>query len=318
MAMRRDVGLVLCFAFLCMSASAASDEQDRILNRQTSGVQGKFDCNSLSDPDQVLGRYLKPGTAMLIGEMHGTSESPQFVGDIACSALRANLKVAVALEIPSAEAPKLPSPSEAKDLRIPLRFTDDDFWRDSYQDGRRSAAMRNLIERLRGWQGESAKGHIPPVRLLTIGASRELHGAERDRVMASRLAEDMKARPDYVYLVLTGNIHNRLDPGTPWDINYMPMGLALTGFVEKGTSIVSLDPYYYEGGKAYICQTRDESSCGAVAITKQPRTEASTWDQAPRGMRINSIDARLNLVRGYYYFTRPVTFSLPAVPRGSS
>src|SRR4051794_41405603 len=161
MAVRRDAGLVLCFAFLCISAGAASDEQDRILKWQTSGVRGKFVGNSLSDRDHVLGKYLKPGTAMLIGEMHGTAESPQFVSDIACSALSANLKVAVALEIPSAEAPKLQSPSKNEDLHIPLRFTDDRFWVDPYQDGRRSVAMRELIEHLRVWQGANPKDKDP-------------------------------------------------------------------------------------------------------------------------------------------------------------
>jgi hypothetical protein len=296
----RHVGLVMGLALLCMSAGAASDEQ----------AGGYLACNPTSDLGPV-GEYLQPGTAVLIGEMHGTRESPQFVSDLVCSALKAHRKVAVALEIPGSEAPALQDSSPA--LRIPSHFTDDPFWTKPYQDGRSSMAMRDLIDQLRTWQGGSVSGETASVRLLTIGSGREVHGDERDREMAARLAADMKAHKDYVYLALMGNIHNRLDRGIPWDREYTPMGLALTRLVSNDTPIVSLANRYYEGGTAHVCEGRDVASCGEVALDKEPRTASSTRDQAPRGVRISSVDA--NLIRGYYYFTRPVTFSPPVRSR---
>ena len=42
---------------------------------------------------------LQPGAVLLLGELHGTVESPRFTRDLACHAATAGLDVAVGLEL---------------------------------------------------------------------------------------------------------------------------------------------------------------------------------------------------------------------------
>lgn len=259
-------------------------------------------CEIDSDLDNAIREYLKPGATLLIGEMHGTEESPQFVRDVACSALRADHKVTLALEIPSQEGPRL-----QEFLRDgQTEFVDGPFWTSSFQDGRRSIAIRRLIETVRIWREQDY-----PVRLLTIDEP-DAHGEQRESAMAHNLAADIEKHKKDVYVVLTGNIHSRLLRGTPWNSDYAPMGFTLANLVEADTSLVSLDPYYYEGGKAYVCT---EDDCGEINLTKQPRPMGSAAvDLARRGVQIEPANPMaLNRFHGYYYFTIPVRSSQPAI-----
>ncbi len=50
-----------------------------------------------------LAPLLKPGHVVLLGEMHGTNESPQFLSDALCVALQNGHSVTVGLELPFSE-----------------------------------------------------------------------------------------------------------------------------------------------------------------------------------------------------------------------
>src|ERR1700704_4043714 len=149
----RNVLLVLCLSglfFSCLSRGAAPGEQ--LSSRGTnSGHPLGLPCQSNPDLDSSFSGYLTPNTAVLIGEMHGTRESPKFVQDVACYVLSAEPKrsVAVALEIPSKEDSLLQRFLEG-DRQV--NVTDSPFWKSTYQDGRRSIAMRDLIMQLREWR----------------------------------------------------------------------------------------------------------------------------------------------------------------------
>ena len=54
-------------------------------------------------PADGLDPLLAPGRAILLGEIHGTNEAPDFTDTIACHALAAGLEVIVALELPEVE-----------------------------------------------------------------------------------------------------------------------------------------------------------------------------------------------------------------------
>src|SRR6185503_11177437 len=55
-------------------------------------------------PVSGVDAYLKPGAIVWFGEMHGTEESPRFVGDVACQAAKV-ARVQLGLEIPLGEEP---------------------------------------------------------------------------------------------------------------------------------------------------------------------------------------------------------------------
>ncbi|HTQ81108.1 MAG TPA: hypothetical protein VMM92_14000, partial [Thermoanaerobaculia bacterium] len=97
-----------------------------------------------------LAPLLAPGHGLLLGEVHGTVESPAFLANAVCLALQAGRSVTVALEIPLQEEARfeayLGSAGSAADRTALLAGA---FWQDPYQDGRRSQAMLALLESLR-------------------------------------------------------------------------------------------------------------------------------------------------------------------------
>jgi hypothetical protein len=303
------VTIALCAVFFGASKGAAPEntaaQWDHALSDDAFVAFGAkiSGCQVDSDLFNAASEYAKPNTAFLIGEMHGTFESPQFALDVACLALGQRFRVTVALEIPhQQEDHKLQEFLASRQAG----FTDGPFWNSSFQDGRSSVAMRRLIEQIRIWR------KYYPVRLLTIDDP-ESHGQQRDAAMARNLANDIRKHKYDVYVVLTGNVHSSLKQGTPWDSKYAPMGHTLMNLVGNDTSIVSLEPQYYAGGSAYICTASNGSSCGETILKKARKDDLPSDDIAPRGVKISRNSLASNRLQGYYYFTTPVTSSPPAV-----
>lgn len=133
------------------------------------------------------------------------------------------------------------------------------FWQSSYQDGRRSLAM---VELLSGVREMIAEGKELDVVLL----DREgLPSAQaRDAFMAERLVEVAKAVPGDVVLSLTGNIHSRVAPGVPWDADFEPMGLIVKRQLAP-RNVYGLD-VAHPAGEAWICTPGGPEACGARAV----------------------------------------------------
>ncbi|HEY8020899.1 MAG TPA: hypothetical protein VIH93_07345 [Thermoanaerobaculia bacterium] len=199
-----------------------------------------------------LAPLLKPGTILLLGEIHGTRESPAFAANAACLAARAGTQVTVGLEIPDPEAPRvaayLASEGAAADRAALLAGA---FWRRSYQDGRSSQAMLDLIESLRRMARQGL-----PVRAKLV--DREVEA--RDRFMADRVKAEAQAAPDALLLVLTGNLHTRTKDGTPWDPKRPNMGAFLVKEL-PGRKVLALD-VSGSGGAAWTCTDADAQHCG--------------------------------------------------------
>ena len=201
-----------------------------------------------------LAPLLRPGHVVLLGEMHGTNESPQFLQNAVCAALRAGHGVTVGLEIPLSETARveafLGSPGNAD---AEQRLLQGPIWHRAYQDGRASRAMLDLIRTLRAHRAAGL-----PVRVALIDDPSAPQG--RDRVMRTRIQTALAAAPDNVFLNLTGNVHNRLTRGTRWKTDYEPMGFLLARSIEA-TRIVSLN-VAHSGGEAWVCFGSTPSDCG--------------------------------------------------------
>ena len=203
---------------------------------------------------------LAPGAGVLFGEMHGTVESPAFVANAACLALRAGLPVTVALEMPYEDQARV-------DVFLTSAGTDADraalldspFWKDEYQDGRRSQAMLSLLDDLRRLR---RGGRTVQVKLFD--RMQRSSSAERDRRMGEALARVFEETPDGVVLALTGNVHSRIRRGTPWNADYEPAGFVLVTS-RPDLRVTSLDVAYTDG-TAWTCTSADASSCQARAL----------------------------------------------------
>lgn len=226
---------------------------------------------------------LVPGSGLLLGEIHGTAESPAFVANAACLALRAGLPVTVALEMPR-EAAQLDSP----------------FWKDEYQDGRRSQAMAELLGEVWRLQQEER-----PIQVAWIDRlERPVKPAERDRWMAEALAQALDSTPKGVVIALTGNLHSRVQRGTPWNADSENAGFVLTQ-LRPDRRVTALDVSYPDG-TAWTCTSAEASSC-------QERPLRGRGDG--QGERVVLHPEVTNGHHGVYHL-RSLTASPPAVRGG--
>ena len=245
----RTFSLWLGLSCAACGAHGASEAPVAHDARLSSGSQERA-CEPIAGVDALLAR----APVVLLGEMHGTSEFPAFVAQLACHAERLG-PVMVALELPRDMQPALDAfahePSEANGKALFAH----EMWTKEYQDGRASLAMKALIEEL---AAQSAHGQ--KVRLLAIDEPSQPD--VRDKAMADQLIAAHHGAPDAHIIVLTGNVHNRLTAGVPWDENYRPMGFELR---EAGVPVTSLHGTY-GAGTAWYCETSEVQSCGVKPL----------------------------------------------------
>jgi uncharacterized protein (TIGR03067 family) len=198
-------------------------------------------------PIDGIGPLVKPGNVLLLGEIHGTVESPAFALDVACHAAGKGLPVVVGLEL-------WPGEQERMDAYLESAGTDEDrkalldgpMWQSSYQDGRNSRAMLELIDGLRELRAKKL-----PVRLALFDASGKAGGQQRERDMARNLAAAVAVSPRAMTIVLTGNRHSRVTLGDPRNASYEPMGYLL-GRATSFDGLVALN-VAHGSGSAWVC-----------------------------------------------------------------
>ena len=248
---------------------------------------------SCPEPDVAgLAELLVPGTVVLLGEIHGTNESPQFLTRAVCLALQRGHSVTVGLELPHTEAPLVQeylasSGAEASEQRL----LGGAFWQRSYQDGRTSQAMLAVLQTLHAYRAMGL-----PVRVVLIDDPAR---SSRDQVMRDQVVAALAAAPDDVMLVLTGNIHNRLTRGTRWDAAYEPMGYLLRQALPD-QRLVSLN-VAHQGGEAWVCLSN--APCGVQQLGGK--------GEAAAGVVLYEASAR-GAYDGHYHVGR-LTASLPAI-----
>lgn len=140
----------------------------------------------------------------------------------------------------------------------------------------------------RGWAGCPSPSRFPPP-------------ARRSGERSTRRA--VGKRPQDLFLALTGNYHNRLAPGAPWDAHYEPMGLLLSR-LRPDLPLTALD-VATTGGTAWICLSASPDSCHV-------RATRATTEAKERGVSLHAAVDK----NGYsgVYRIGPMTASPPAVP----
>jgi hypothetical protein len=148
---------------------------------------------------------------LIIGELHGTSEVPALVADLA-QRIGKKGPVVVALEWSKDQTGHeayFASEGSAADRK---RLLASPFWTNPFQDGRASGAMLDLLESLR----KQARGGAD-IKVETFDLTRAQGQREGDKGMADNLRAIAAAHPSARILVLTGNYHARQLRGAPWD-----------------------------------------------------------------------------------------------------
>ena len=194
-------------------------------------------------------KLLRPGARLFFGELHGTEETPAFVGEMARLASKLS-PVRVGLEIVDEEQPAidryLTSTGSEADRKALVAGK---FWTDAFQDGRRSRAMVGLLESMRALKHGGAD-----VGVFAFDGHFEAKD-DRDLGMATRAHAAITLAPKAIVLLLAGNLHARKTQG---QLKQTWMAMRL---VERGVELITLDARY-AGGSAWFCTGPTPSDCG--------------------------------------------------------
>ncbi len=208
---------------------------------------------------------LQPNTAILVGGLHGTVESPAFVQALACTALSYGFDVNVGLEIPDDETAAVRAflASDGGPVALSALLAGP-FWTAESADGRSSTAILGLLDDFRGRELEGAELNV--VLIDSYGAT------DRDVAMARRVIAAVDATPDAVTITLTGNLHSRGVRGVSCDADYEPMGYLVSQDLGDG-AVRTLD-VGHSGGSAWTCS--EDRTCGPTAFQSNASENVAT------------------------------------------
>jgi len=212
---------------------------------------------------------------LVLGEFHGTRETPLLVRQLVDDYSRDGTPVLLALELPRGETPTLRdylASDGGEQARQQLRGRA--FWtvRDDQHDGRRSRDMLALIESLRALK---AQGRVIDVVGYDVNSNDGSNQIRDDR-MAAELRRLYRRLPDGARMVvLTGNVHAMLQrpAGAPPEMQTQPMASLLRDLDVYSVRLGALR------GQAWACA----DSCVARSIPEQvargPRVDAHSGRQ---------------------------------------
>ena len=210
---------------------------------------------------------------VVVGEMHGTAETPAAFAEMVCAAAERG-PVTVALELPTAMQPQLDAFLAAADAETALAALEDSPFLDPrMNDGRSSAAMLAMMQSVRDLRaaGRDVAFHaFQP----SSGRPHELSQAWYELDMGHALAQAIYARPQSKVFVLVGNLHARK---TGFD-RFPDVGLPAAGHLPAG-DVVSLR-VAQQGGEEWNCR---EDGCGV-------NTSRGVYDADARGVLLEASD----------------------------
>lgn len=208
---------------------------------------------------------------VIVGEMHGTNESPDAFANLICLAAATGRPVTAALEYRADEQRAidefLASDGSADAQASLLKLT---LFASKYQDGRGSTAFLRLFHRLRILK---QSGRVRGVIASDIGRATP-EGQDRNEAMAQSW-KAITAPNNAIILAYVGNIHSMRKPITLGDRTIMPAGALMPS---PATLTVNVDG---NGGTAWNCQDdgcRPHSN-GDVRHAKQEITYATAADR---------------------------------------
>jgi hypothetical protein len=155
-------------------------------------------CEPIAGTDQL---WSKPALRfVLVGEMHGTKETPEIFRDLVCSAHELKRPIMVGIELKEQLAVDGFMASRNHDLAASILLSKREW---NHSDGRTSQAMLALLEDLRAL---GLRGVVSGV--VAFSATRQGETAAKgEERMASALLAAARRYPKALVIVLTGNVH---------------------------------------------------------------------------------------------------------------
>jgi hypothetical protein len=210
-------------------------------------------CTAIPGWEQVLA---KPSLHwIVIGELHGTEETPAIFGDAACLTAQARGAVVVALEMPTTDQSRIDafigsdggSAAQAEFLKAAL-------WQGSMKDGRSSQAILRLFERLRLMHAAGQVSRVVAFQDTVRGDDPPGDQGPYEARMAATLRG--AAAPGAMVVALVGNLH-AMKTEAGFGKRFMPMASHLP----EGQAL-TLNATG-NGGAAWNCAGPGPAACGA-------------------------------------------------------
>ncbi len=251
---------------------------------------------AIEDPVATLVKQADTSRLLIIGEMHGTSEVPALVGQLAAGiSARKNAAgkpqpVVVALEWEGHETGHKTYLASAGTASDKQRLLASPFWSKPYQDGRASQAMFALLESVRV-QARAGR----PVQLATFDLNKGQPG-DRDEGMAHNLRAIVQANPGATVIALTGNYHARQKAGAPWNPEMRFMANYLTDLAPFSLNVEAPRGSYWgcSGGAAQDCKRvsygRDAKAGASLGLYADSELATLGYNQ---GLRLAQLTASL-------------------------
>lgn len=263
---------VLCASLLGISAAAsAAPAQQR--------------CPTIPGADRLLlNRNLR---WIIVGEVHGTNETPVAFADLVCAASKRRPVVAAVEQTVLAQPEIDAFISSDGSPSARAAFLKSQIWNQKMKDGRSSEAYFRLFERLREMR---ASGQVKRVVAFQPAAFAPEPGVY-EKLMADALMS--KVDPNDLVVALSGNLHARLTP-FPFANPYKPMAGNLP---VKETATLDARP---DGGSTWACMP----DCGPHSLGNSASSSA----------RAIVLDGTTEGYTGVFYLGVPAT---PSVPQNS-
>ena len=208
---------------------------------------------------------------VIFDEVHGTRQSPEFVGNVICALARQKKRLLLALEISSSEDADLQAAWQLPTDRVaPALIETVRDWGADYAGGPMSQATLDMLVRLHRQKTEGGR-----IDIVAFNGARD--AAQADKLKAkpdqgpheAAQAENIReaaARGRYdTVIVLVGGTHARKLPVEHNGVSFDPMAMQLAPAKRITTLIIG-----HAGGTAFSCHLRS----GFVSVRGQPVTKA--------------------------------------------
>jgi hypothetical protein len=214
-----------------------------------------------------------PQRVIVVGEMHGTAETPAAFAEMVCAAAEQG-PVTVALELPTSMQPQLDAFLAASDDAAALQALEGTHFMDPrMNDGRSSRAMLDMLLSIRALRAAGRDVTIHAFQPSDSSRPRELSQAWYELDMGYLLSRAVFTRPQAKVLALVGNLHARKT-----GFSRIPeIGLPAAGHLPAADTLTL--NVAQQGGEAWNCQ----SECGVHPSVARYDVEARGVIMDPAG-----------------------------------
>jgi hypothetical protein len=222
-----------------------------MLNAAMASLFAYVGCHPLPGAEALLAR---PEIRwIVVGEMHGTNETPQATLDLICAAVASGKIVRVAIEHRADSQATLDTFLASKGRRAARsRLLKSPAWDRAWADGKSSLAMLSFIDAVRKLHHRGkVEGIVAFDPYISMGSD------NRNREMAVVLRSARRDNGE-IMIVLTGRFHARKIPEVSDSKTYLTM----VPFLPKANT-VSLDAVGSGSGTGWFCA---REGCGTNAI----------------------------------------------------